>query len=63
MPVMLATAVAHLANAPTGIVLFVLIVAALCFFAGAVTAALVRSWWSVLVSAGLALLTLAFMIH
>jgi hypothetical protein len=56
------SAVAHLANKPGGIVLFLLVVAALCFFAGAVIAALARAWWAVAVSVGLAVLTLAFLV-
>lgn len=56
------SAVAHLANPPTGVVVLVLVIAALSFFAAAVASFLVRSWWSLMVSVGLALFVLSFLI-
>jgi ABC-type uncharacterized transport system permease subunit len=55
-------AASHLANKATGVVLFLLVVSALCFFAGAVIAFAAKAWWAIAVSVGLAVFMLAFLV-
>ncbi len=57
----LATAL-HLGNKPSGVVLLILIVAFLCFFAGAVAAYIMKAFWAIAIAVGLALFVLAFVV-
>lgn len=56
------SAAVHLANTAAGTVLFLVVVAALCFFAGAVIAFMARAYWAIAVSVGLAVFMLAFLV-
>jgi hypothetical protein len=56
------SAVAHLANNPTGAVLIVIVVAVVLFAVSAVVAVLERAFWAGLVAAGLGFGFLAFLI-